>query len=312
MLGYAVVALICQILAMASLNPRLFHDHSAWNLAVYASSFVTGFIIERWRSTYGITTAERLAEQLAEPAQPDQPFYTPRIYLKAPKSQYSTIVNVTGLRRGSEVILIAQQPGTAEYNHSFEAIRQQIMTYVNQVTVLNKGDPSKSTKIKWVCFTTKSGCFVAFQDFSEFYGDIVESRLNQIVDILNTPSETDFRVKLREWGEQKTKKTYVFHALAGVSFDSRIAGISNRDAICLLTSGAPFLMLVNRDCKPIGVLTIGGVAKTVLRGLINCKDIPPTQDTCPCVPEDFTTAYEDAARRDRLAAADLARMRTVS
>jgi hypothetical protein len=253
------------------------------------------FIFQSKKACFG----GRLLELLDRRANPDQPIHTPRVTLQPAK--YWRHIQLRSLPRNlKELLLIAPQSGHQDLVYSIDTLIKQIQRIQTRLAKRNS-----QAKLKWICYTTKNGDFVAYQKFPEFWGDINESGLNQIVSILNITDATAFRNSLHHWSQQRTKKTSVFHAVGGVSFGQIPEGVSNRGALCaLFDAEADNAMIVSKDQKPVGVATVGGVAKTVLLGLLGCSNSECKTETVTSAPDahdDFSEDFDDLARQHSLA-----------
>lgn len=228
---------------------------------------------------------DTLKEHLLRRASPDcGDYYAPQIEFQirrrdsAFKKQFT---NLPAERR--EVILLLKQVASnkrRDSGYELSSLQSQIEIAVQQIDDKNKKFGGTQTKLRWVCFVTKYGKFVAFEDFNVFRVRVCQHHAQEYVNILNTPDTGRF-VELIKWHAD----IYVFQRTEGIdpvntahtklSFEQVIPdlllgaiteGKSRAQVLqemCELESDHAMLV-TRRDHKPVGVISVLGLAEQLL------------------------------------------------
>jgi hypothetical protein len=169
--------------------------------------------------------------------------------------------------------------------------------------------------LKWICFTTRSGKFVAYQPHYVFAHEIVYKGVNKSIDILNTYEEDKFRNEIVESVDHPESASHApFDFLREAWSDSAHEHVTTREALKVLLSASDWtkdhMMLVSYDDKPVGVVSLRALVQRIFREILDERDYqvettgdssadnrsasrPEAEDN-----EDYTEAFEADVAND--------------
>ena len=166
------------------------------------------------------------------------------------------------------VVLVLRQTPAAKHHFSmpyaFESMRRQL-------EARSKHPELSKIKVDWVCFENKFHTVEAYMSYGRFESDILERKNTAYAQLLSITGAAQFRKFLADHslldGEQK--KT-------GISRPDTICGLEKRwtshkfsklDVLTImLEGGAGDIMLVSKDRKRLGIVTLAGLVKVLLGG----------------------------------------------
>ena len=270
---------VAALIAIALATPAFLLVRPDWHQStvqcvlalVYFVGVLLAVIYAIERSARGARFSQLLLDRLDYLVHPDRHYFTPRVTLKPTRRQCMFELELIGIPRNCrELMIVAQQIGHPARPYDISSLKTQIKNLSERLE-----KRKQTTRISWVCFTTRNGTFVAYQPFHVFLEEVLVKGLNACIDILNEYDVEKFSQDIEGWGTARLNSILVFRALPDMFFLQAPEGLTNRQVLSKLLEEPAghlmppgHLMLVTPDKKPAGVVTLACLAEELFRGTL--------------------------------------------
>jgi hypothetical protein len=231
---------------------------------------------------------------------PDSGYFTHRVELQTDRRKAIFLEQFLNIpRERSEILLVLRQcrkrsAKSKNRPYHMHDMTEQIQALLDSDTLAVARD-----KIKWVCFATRRGEFVAYQDFEVFVFNFIFGKKKEYEDILNIDAIDSFRERIarHRYDEWDSKAGYDNPStIFGLQFDAVVEGRTKREILAnLIDDKSGHRMLVSRDRLPVGVVSIQTLVRDVL-----LSEIAPPPPAASQEPASGATAQEASNAADDL------------